>query len=76
MSKLRFGRKFLVMVMVTVVLVGILVVAAFKMPDAVNSAVLITYGTLIMTTGMAYIGGNVWKSWVKSKHFKQELQDK
>lgn len=71
--KLTFGRKFLVMVIIVVVLLAILVLSAFFMPNAVNASVLITYGILLTTAGLMYVGGNVWKSWIKSKYFRQEL---
>lgn len=75
MKKITFGRKFLAWVVVTAVLVAILAFVGILAPKALNATVLTTYGILVTTMGVAYIGGNVWKSWVKSKWFQSELKD-
>lgn len=75
--KLTFGRKFLGMLLGTIVLVVILFVIGLNVEDAITANVLIVYAILIVTLIMSYIGGTVWNNWIKSKYFTNDrLQDK
>ena len=74
MYKLTFGRKFLSMLLVVTCLMVVMMVALVVVsPTPVTPAVLITYGVLITTMGMMYVGGNVWNKWVRSKYFQPEI---
>ena len=74
MYKLTFGRKFLSMLLVILCLMVVMMVALIAVsPTPVNASVLITYGILITTMGMMYVGGNVWNKWVRSKYFQSEI---
>jgi len=72
--KITFGRKFLGCVISTVLLAGVFFVTLFSNRAAITAPVVIAYGGFCVTVWFAYIGGNVWAKWVKSKYFKQELQ--
>lgn len=74
MYKLTFGRKFLSMLLVIICLMVVMMVALVTVsPTPVTASVLITYGILITTMGMMYVGGNVWNKWVRSKYFQPEI---
>ena len=71
--KATFGRKFLGCTISTVLLAAVyFITLAFNKP-AITAAVTTAYGTFCVTVWFAYIGGNVWSSWVKSKYFQKEL---
>lgn len=71
-------RKFTGMIIGIVVLTAVLIVISLttKNAQAITPAVLIFYFICIVFLITAYIGGNVFKAWVTSKHFKSELLDK
>jgi len=71
-----FGRKFLACTISTAVDVLIYLVTVFVNPSAITSAVTIAFGSFVITIWFAYIGGNVWSSWVTSKYFRSELVGK
>ena len=74
--RLTFGRKFLSMLLVVICLMTIILVGLIRVvPSPITASVLITYGILITTMGMMYVGGNVWNKWVKSKYFQQGILD-
>ena len=69
-------RKLFACLLIEVLLTGIFLLLIFKVPQAVQSITYIVYSGLVVTTGFAYIGGNVWAKWVKSKHFQEKLLQK
>ena len=71
--KITFGRKFLGCAIATVLLALVYFVTLGVNAEAITSSVAIAYGGFVLTTWFAYIGGNVWSSWVKSKYFQKEL---
>jgi hypothetical protein len=76
MSKITFGRKFIVWIVDSVILIAVIVLALLFAPQSVDGAVLITFATLFVTLGVFYIGGNILKSWVKSRWFQGALHKK
>ena len=74
--KMTFGRKFWAGIVAVILLTGIFLVGVFKHPDSITAQVVIVYGVLITTVCFAYMGGNIWKSWIVSKNFHAELVGK
>lgn len=72
--KITFGRKFLGCTISTMLLGAVYFVTLFRHPEAISSPVTIAYGGFTLTTWFAYIGGNVWAKWVKSKYFQEGLK--
>lgn len=70
--KITFGRKFLGALICSILLTASFILA-LAIQKTIPEAVIILYMCLIVTNWFMYIGGNVWKSWVKSKYFKNEL---
>jgi hypothetical protein len=68
------SRKLIGMIIGIVVLTAVIVFIAFKVPSAISPAVIILYFVSIVFLITAYIGGNVFSTWVKSKYFRAELQ--
>ena len=73
--KITFGRKFLGCCIATVLLFIIFVWTILLVPQAITAGVVIAYGGFVLTIWFAYIGGNVWSKWVKSKYFRGELNE-
>ena len=73
--KITFGRKFLGCVIATVLLFIIFVWTILLVPQAITAGVVIAYGGFVLTIWFAYVGGNVWSKWVKSKYFRGELNE-
>jgi len=69
-------RKLFACLLIEILLTGILLFFIYKTPWAVQSYTYFIYGVLSVTVGFAYIGGNVWAKWVKSKHFQEKLLQK
>ena len=74
--KVSYGRKFVAGITAVVLLTVIFLVGVFKYPSCITPQVVIVYGVLIVTVCFAYMGGNVWKSWVISKNFHAEMVGK
>lgn len=74
--KMSYGRKFFAGLTALGLLSVIFIIGIFKQPNCITAQVVIVYGCLIVTVCFAYIGGNVWKSWISSKHFHAELVGK
>ena len=74
--KVTFGRKFWAGMVAVTLLTVMFLVGVFKHSDCITAQVVIVYGVLIVTVCFAYIGGNVWKSWIISKNFHTELLGK
>lgn len=72
--KMTFGRKFWAGLFGLLLLMFMFLIGVFC-TDATTSAVLVTYAILEVTIVFMYIGGNVWKSWVKSRYFRSELSE-
>ena len=70
--KLTFGRKFLGMLLGIIVLTGAFVFTGIIIPAAINASVVITFFFLVAFLVTAYIGGNVYGNFVKSKFFQSE----
>ena len=66
-------RKLLTCLLIAILLTVVLFFLVYKTPWAVQPYVYCIYGMLLVTVGFAYIGGNVWSKWVKSKYFRAEL---
>lgn len=73
--KVTFGRKFYAGLFAIIVLIYFFTLAVLKAPDAVSAGALIFFGGMVVTVCFMYIGGNVWKSWIKSKYFNAELHE-
>jgi len=73
--KVTFGRKFLAAVIVTIILTAFLVISGIMFPDAITATVMMIYGIMVTFIWTAYIGGNTFKAFVKSKYFRAELQE-
>ena len=67
--KLTFGRKFLGMILGIVVLTGAFIFTGLIIPTAINASVLITFFFFIGFLVTAYIGGNIFGNFIKSKYF-------
>jgi hypothetical protein len=72
--KITFGRKFFGCTIATVLIAAVYFVTLAVQAEAITAAVTTTYGGFILTVWFAYIGGNVWSKWVKSKHFQEGLK--
>ncbi len=71
--KMTFGRKFWAGIFGVLVLLYLYTVTLFQNKDAVTGTGLITFGVLVVSIVFAYIGGNVWNKWVKSKFFQADI---
>lgn len=71
--KMTFGRKFFALIFATIALSALYIVTLFVAPETLNNMTLITMISTITLMCMAYIGGNVWSKYIKSKHFHSEL---
>lgn len=71
--KVTFGRKFFAGILAILVLVYFFTMTLIKAPQVLTASVLIFFGSMVVTVCFAYIGGNVWKSWIISKHFQENL---
>jgi hypothetical protein len=68
------SRKFIAWVVVMAVLTGLAVLVILKASDQFAASIpWFTGGYLFVTA--AYIGGNVWSAYVKSKYFRDELKE-
>jgi len=73
--KITFGRKFLACLVALIILCGMFFTAIVLNDEAITEKVMIFFGAMVVTVCFAYIGGNVWNSWVKSKYFRPELKE-
>lgn len=71
--KLTFGRKFWACLIALLLVSGLYLVTLRFVPNAIKVASLITYGVFIITICFAYVGGNVWNKWVRSKYFQADI---
>lgn len=72
--KMTFGRKFLAMVLGIICIMTLMLVGMLKVsPSPVDGKVMIIAIIMIVTIVFMYVGGNVWKSWTRSKYFHPEL---
>ena len=70
--KMTYGRKFWGMIIGILVLAGALVFAGLVVPTAIDASVVITFFFLVGFLVVAYIGGNVFNNFTKSKFFSSE----
>ena len=70
-----FGRKFIGCTIATMFLGGMFAGGLAIVPAAITATVLSLFGGLIVMIWFAYIGGNVWSGFIKSKHFREELNE-
>jgi len=75
MKKGLFGRKFIAMMLGLLLITAMFVVAATQSDTALAPNVVIVYFIMVVTLVMMYVGGTVWKDWIKSKYFVQALHD-
>lgn len=73
--KVTFGRKFWAGIVGILILMYMFTMALILVPQAIMPTVLIVFGSLVVTIIFAYIGGNVWNKWVKSKYFQSGILD-
>jgi len=73
--KVTFGRKFYAGLFAIIVLVYFFTMAIYHFPEALTPWVVVVFAFLVVTICFMYIGGNVWKSWIKSKYFRSELHE-
>jgi len=70
---MTFGRKFWAGIFGVLVLLYLFTITLMVNKDAVTGVALITFGALVVSIVFAYIGGNVWNKWVKSKWFQSDI---
>lgn len=73
-NPLTFGRKFYACLLALAVVVTIFMVAIKNAPSAITALSVVAFGAFVITICFAYIGGNVWSAWVKSKYFQPGLK--
>ena len=66
------NRKFIGLIIGVITNISLFTVGAVF---NVGEIIVVTAMILSTTIVMAYFGGNVWASWVKSKYFVKELND-
>lgn len=71
--KLTFGRKFWSAIIGIIILSCAYFITLIK--QGVESTVTIMFMTYIVMIVFMYIGGNIWKSFIKSKYFKSEMSE-
>ena len=71
--KMTYGRKFWACLIVLVILTAMFFATLFVNKEALTPTVTLTWALLVVSVGFAYIGGNVWNKWVKSKFFHSEM---
>jgi len=71
--KVTFGRKFWAGLVGLLLNNGIFLISLKTIPSAIDGKVMVTFAFFNITIVFMYIGGNVWNSWIKSKHFHPEL---
>jgi len=69
------GRKFFGMMFGVIVNTILIISGYFLAPDAIDTTVLIFAMGISGTLITAFIGGNVWSTWAKSKYFRSELKN-
>jgi len=69
------GRKFFGMLLGVIVNNSVIVAGYLIAPEAIDSTVLIFSMGITGTLITAFIGGNVWATWAKSKYFRSELKE-
>ena len=70
------SRKLLTCLVAIAILTVVFFFLIYKTPWAIQFQTYAVYGFLVTTIAFAYIGGNVWSQWTKSKYFRNELVDK
>ena len=73
--QMTFGRKFWACLLALILVTGIFVLTLLLAREAIGPIVVVTFGSFIITVCFAYIGGNVWNKWVRSKYFKKDILD-
>ena len=71
--EMTFGRKFWAGIFGILVLLCIYILALVLANSAVTASVIVTMMILVTSVVFAYIGGNVWNKWVKSKFFQADI---
>ena len=71
--KMSYGRKFWACIIALILLAAMFFTTLIVNQEAIDSKALIVYGILVVSVAFAYIGGNVWNKWVKSKFFQSEM---
>ena len=71
--KMTFGRKFFGCVLAVIIVSLIYFITLWLAPEVITSATMITFGIFVMTIAFAYIGGNIWNTWIKSRYFNPDL---
>lgn len=71
--KMSFGRKFWTCLVILAILCAMFFVTLVLHPAAMTPSVISLFIVMIVTMGFMYVGGNIWKSWIKSKYFHNEM---
>ena len=74
--KMTYGRKFWACLIIILLLTAMFFATLIVNREALNPTVTIVFAVLIVSAGFAYIGGNVWNKWVKSKYFHAGMSGK
>lgn len=73
---MKISRKFVSCLFAIGILTAVFFFLIYKTPWAIQFQTYVVYGFLVTTITFAYIGGNVWSQWTRSKYFRNELMDK
>jgi hypothetical protein len=68
------GRKATCFIVLITIFTCILVLTIFFASNALNIFGSTIIGAMVLT-GLAFVGGTVWKDYIKSKHFRKELYE-
>ncbi len=71
--KMLFGRKFLGCILAVILVSLIYFVTLVLVPGVITSWTMFTFGVFIITICFAYIGGNIWNAWIKSRYFNADM---
>jgi len=74
--KMTFGRKFFGCVLAVILISLIYFITLAVTPGIITGTTMIIFGVFVITICFAYIGGNIWSNWIKSKYFQPGLLDK
>lgn len=73
--KMSYGRKFWGCIIALTLIMIIFFFMLFIYPISLTPNVILFICISITTISFAYIGGNVWSKWAKSKYFNSELKE-
>ena len=68
------GRKATVYIVNTIIFTTIMILSIIFNTEICESAVIGCISGLLLTSFM-FIGGNIWKDWIRSKYYRDELNN-